>query len=60
MKISFKFVSYDMNCWHCKTELIWVGDFNFEDYGIEEDGIVSTLNCPKCNSYVEVYSKNEN
>lgn len=49
-----------MNCWHCKTELIWVGDFNFEDYGIEEDGIVSTLNCPKCNSYVEVYSKNEN
>ena len=44
-----------MNCWHCNTELIWGGDFDYEDYGIDRDGIVSNLSCPNCNSYVEVY-----
>ena len=46
-----------MNCWHCNTELIWSGDFDYEDYGIEDDGIVSNLSCPNkaCNVYVEVY-----
>ena len=46
-----------MNCWHCNTELIWVGDHNYEDYGMEEDGTVSNLSCPNkdCNAFVEVY-----
>ena len=44
-----------MNCWHCKTELIWGGGFDYEDYGIDSDGIVSNLSCTNCNSYVEVY-----
>jgi len=44
-----------MNCWHCNTELIWGGDFTYEDYGIEEDGVVSNLSCTKCNAHVEVY-----
>jgi len=44
-----------MKCWHCNTELIWGGDFDYEDYGIDGDGIVSNLSCPNCNSYVEVY-----
>ena len=26
-----------MKCWHCGTELIWGGDFTFEDYGLDED-----------------------
>ena len=45
-----------MNCWHCNTELIWGGDFTFEDYGLEDDGIVSNLSCPneECETYVEV------
>ena len=38
-----------MNCWHCKTELIWGGDFDYEDYGIDRDGIVSNLSCPNYN-----------
>ena len=48
-----------MNCWHCNTELIWGGDFTFEDYGLEDDGIVSNLSCPneECETYVEVYLK---
>ena len=46
-----------MNCWHCNTELIWGGDFDFEDYGREDEGIVSNLSCPNedCNAFVEVY-----
>jgi len=46
-----------MNCWHCKTELIWGGDHDLED---EEDYImVTNLSCPKCNSHVDVYYPRE-
>ena len=44
-----------MNCWNCKTELIWGGDHDFDDYGLESNGIVSNLSCPKCPTSVEVY-----
>ena len=44
-----------MNCWHCKTELIWGGDFGYDDYCIEGEGIVSNLSCPNCDTYLEVY-----
>ena len=39
-----------MKCWHCNSELIWGGDFNYEDYGLDDEGIVSNLSCPnkKC------------
>ena len=39
-----------VNCWHCKTELIWGGD-----HDLEEENIVTNLSCPKCRSFVEVY-----
>jgi|TARA_R110000796_G_scaffold84919_3_gene184652 hypothetical protein len=46
-----------MNCWHCKTELIWGGDEDMED---EEEYVMSTsLSCPKCNSFVLVYYPRE-
>jgi len=50
---------YIMKCWHCNTELIWGGDFTYEDYGLEDEGIVSNLSCPNdlCEAYVEVYLK---
>ena len=46
-----------MNCWHCNVELIWGGDHTYEDYGMEGEGIVSNLSCPRenCNASVEVY-----
>ena len=46
-----------MNCWRCKTELIWGCDFTYEDYGIDGEGIVTNLSCPNqlCNAYIEVY-----
>tara|TARA_R110002110_G_scaffold74670_1_gene197674 strand:- start:65 stop:295 length:231 start_codon:yes stop_codon:yes gene_type:complete len=49
-----------MNCWHCRSELIWGGDFSFEDYGLEGDGIISNLSCPNCPTNVEVYYKIDN
>ena len=42
-----------MNCWHCKTELIWGGDHDCEDD--EEHSMVTNLSCPKCESFVLVY-----
>ena len=48
-----------MNCWHCNTELIWGCDHDFEDCGIDGKGIVSSLSCPNCSTYVEVYHEME-
>jgi len=44
-----------MNCWHCKTQLIWGGD---EDCIFEEDfDMVTNLSCPTCESFVLVFYK---
>ena len=43
-----------MNCWHCKTQLIWGGDNDADKDS--EYLVVTNLSCPKCKSYVEVYS----
>ena len=43
------------NCWFCGSDMIWGGDFDFEDYGMEDEGIVSNLSCPNCPTSVEVY-----
>lgn len=44
-----------MDCWHCKNELIWGGDHDYEDYGLEGEGIVSNLSCSKCDAYYLCY-----
>lgn len=44
-----------MNCYRCNTELIWGNDFDYNDYNLEGDGIVTNLSCSKCGAYVEVY-----
>ncbi len=47
-----------MNCWHCKSELIWGGDHDLED---ESDAfsMVTNLSCSSCGCYVEVYMPKE-
>ena len=46
-----------MNCWHCKSELIWGGDHDCEH---SEDYVMETnLSCPKCKSLVIVYLPND-
>ena len=46
-----------MNCWHCKTELIWGGDHDIEE---EDYAMVTNLSCPECESIVYVYYPKEN
>ena len=64
-----------MNCWHCKTELIWGSDEDCDvesyDIGIAADGgedvecmhheysKVTNLRCPKCKALVLVYYPKE-
>ena len=48
-----------MNCYHCQSLLIWGGDFNYEDYGLEGEGLVSNLSCPKCHTAVDVWHPSE-
>ena len=47
-------------CSLCKEELLWNNDFDYEDYGIDEDGIVSFYDCKnkKCNvESIEIFKK---
>tara|TARA_R100000458_G_scaffold59791_1_gene71804 strand:- start:2432 stop:2671 length:240 start_codon:yes stop_codon:yes gene_type:complete len=44
-----------MKCWHCNKELIWGGDHDYEDYGLEGEGIVSNFSCRKCDATYECY-----
>ncbi len=48
-----------MNCWHCKTELIWGIDHDVSD---EEDyyAMRTCLHCPKRGSDVDVWYPKEN
>ena len=48
------------SCWFCGCEMIWGSDFMFEDYGIEGDGIVSSLSCPNCGASADFYEGIEN
>jgi len=40
-------------CWYCGGRLIWGNDWNPEDYGLEGEGIVSTLTCSGCGAEVQ-------
>ena len=42
-------------CGICGTPLIWGSDFDFEDYGMGGEGIVSNYSCPNCGTYIEVF-----
>lgn len=47
-----------MNCWHCREELIWQADHDYQDvYGAPNNGIITHLQCSneECNAFVEIY-----
>lgn len=49
-------------CPDCKKELIWGGDHDYEDYGLESEGIVSNYTCPNEDCTTEsliIYRDNE-
>ena len=47
-----------MNCWHCHTELICSSNIDVDEI-LEEYSTITFLNCPKCESSVEVYKKKQ-
>ena len=43
-------------CFHCgERAVIWDGDFSFEDYGMEGDGIIHVCHCTNCGARIEYY-----
>ena len=48
-----------MNCWNCKTELIWGSDFDI-DHENEYYSMMTALHCPNCKCDIEVYYPKEN
>ena len=50
-----------MNCWHCKTQLIWGGDIDIDESmpTYPEYSVMTNLLCPKCFSEVEVLKKRD-
>lgn len=45
-----------MECYHCRTKLIWNADHVLEDH---ENYIVTHLSCPNCDAFVEIYLPEE-
>lgn len=47
-------------CFHCLTNgVYWQGDFSFEDYGLEGEGIVQVCHCANCGADIEYYISTE-
>jgi len=47
-----------MNCWHCKTELIWECDHDISDES-ENLAMLTNLHCPNCQAEYEVWLPKE-
>lgn len=51
-----------MNCWHCKNELVWMGDHDLTDSDADPNfpyDLLTDLRCPVCECDVEVYRRKE-
>ena len=43
-------------CFHCgQNTAVWNADFSFDEYGMEDDGIVHNLTCINCGAEIEYY-----
>lgn len=41
-------------CFHCLSKsVVWDCDYNFEDFGLEGEGIVHVLHCCNCNADIQ-------
>ena len=47
-----------MNCWHCKTELIWGSDHDISEES-EHLSMLTNLHCPNCQAEVDVWLPKE-
>lgn len=40
-------------CFHClQKAVVWDGDFDFEDYGLEGKGIIHECHCANCGARI--------
>lgn len=47
-------------CFVCgKKAVIWDADFDYEDYGFEEEGIVHECHCSECGAKILYFCPNE-
>ena len=44
-----------MKCTKCKSALIWQNDFDYSDYDVKGDGIVSVHLCSECSTLYNFY-----
>jgi len=43
-------------CFHClHNTVFWCGDFSFEDYGLEGEGLIHVCQCGNCGAEIEYY-----
>ena len=43
-------------CFHClQNSVVWCGDFDAEDYGYEEAGIIHECKCTNCNARITYF-----
>lgn len=43
-------------CFHCgERSVIWQGDFTFEDFGYEGEGIIHVYYCSNCGADIEYH-----
>lgn len=43
-------------CFHClSNSVVWQSDFDYEDYGLEGEGIVQVCHCSNCGADIEYY-----
>jgi DNA-directed RNA polymerase subunit RPC12/RpoP len=47
-----------VKCWHCRSEVIWSGDYDISEEDEEYD-MMTELSCPECNSIIIVYYPKE-
>ena len=41
-------------CFHCLADaVIWDSDFDFQDYGLEGEGIIHVCHCTNCGAEIE-------
>ena len=41
-------------CFHCLSDgVCWDGDFTFEDYGLEGEGLIHVCHCSNCGAEIE-------
>ena len=43
-------------CFHClQKAVIWDGDFDSEDYGYEEEGVIHECHCTNCGARITYF-----